>query len=116
MSLTEEFEYVKAGTVEEVIKTLGEYPDAQLLAGGTDLMNWLLEDLIHPDVLIDIKGIDGLDKITVDGQRMSIGCLVTFSDLLESAVVKEKAPLLFEMACFVASTGIRNRATVMGNI
>ena len=47
---------------------------------------------------------------------LSIGSLVTFTDLIESEVIDEHAPLLSEMAETVASTGIRNRATMVGNI
>jgi hypothetical protein len=47
---------------------------------------------------------------------LRIGCLVTFSDLLDSALVRDRVPLLAEMAGMVASVGIRNRATLVGNI
>jgi carbon-monoxide dehydrogenase medium subunit len=67
-------------------------------------------------VVVDIKGIDGLADIRSAGDRLFIGPLVTFTDLIESELIKESFPLFYEMAVQVASKGIRNRATVVGNI
>jgi carbon-monoxide dehydrogenase medium subunit len=71
---------------------------------------------VAPDLVIDIKGVPGLRDLRVDGETLHIGSLVTFTDLIESDLVAEHAPLLAEMAETVASQGIRNRATMAGNI
>jgi carbon-monoxide dehydrogenase medium subunit len=112
-----EFDYRRPGTLSEAIDLLVEYGDsARVLAGGTDLVAWLRDDAIAPDLLIDIKDVPGMDDLRLDGDTLVIGSLVTFSDLMGSDVVAEHAPLLAEMAGTVASGGIRNRATVVGNI
>jgi len=115
--IAHEFDYRRPASLEEAIGILSEYPgSAQLLAGGTDLVAWLRDDAVAPDVLVDIKDVPGLGDITVEGDILSVGSLVTFTDLIESGLVREHAPLLVEMAETVASTGIRNRATMVGNI
>jgi carbon-monoxide dehydrogenase medium subunit len=115
--IAHEFDYRRPASLEEAIGILSEYPgSARLLAGGTDLVAWLRDDAVAPDVLVDIKDVPGLRDITVGGDLLSIGSLVTFTELIESDLVKEHAPLLVEMAETVASTGIRNRATMVGNI
>jgi len=112
-----EFDYRRPGTLSEAIDLLVEYGDsARVLAGGTDLVAWLRDDAIAPDLLIDIKDVPGMDDLRLDGDTLVIGSLVTFSDIMGSDVVAEHAPLLAEMAGTVASGGIRNRATVVGNI
>jgi carbon-monoxide dehydrogenase medium subunit len=116
MTIAAEFEYIKPSTLGRAIKALAQHPEAQVLAGGTDLVSWISEDLVAPDALIDIKGIKNLDRIRFSKGILSLGCLVTFADLLNSDRIRKKAPLLCEMAGRVASTGIRNRATVVGNI
>ena len=112
-----EFDYRRPETLSEAIDLLVEYGDsARVLAGGTDLVAWLRDDAIAPDLLIDIKDVPGMDDLRLDGDTLVIGSLVTFSDIMGSDVVAEHAPLLAEMAGTVASGGIRNRATVVGNI
>ncbi|MEN8115307.1 MAG: xanthine dehydrogenase family protein subunit M, partial [Actinomycetota bacterium] len=86
------------------------------LAGGTDVVPMLRDDAIAPDVVIDIKRIPGLGVLSVDGDTLHIGALVTFTDIIESEIITEHAPLLAEMAETVASPGVRNRATLVGNI
>jgi carbon-monoxide dehydrogenase medium subunit len=115
--IAHEFDYRRPASLEEAIGILSEYPgSARLLAGGTDLVAWLRDDAVAPDMLIDIKDVPGLGDITVVDDVLSIGSLVTFTELIESNLVREHAPLLVEMAETVASTGIRNRATMVGNI
>jgi carbon-monoxide dehydrogenase medium subunit len=115
--IAHEFDYRRPASLEEAIGIMSEYPgSAQILAGGTDLVAWLRDDAVAPDVLVDIKDVPGLRDITVGDDALSIGSLVTFTELIESDLVREHAPLLVEMAETVASTGIRNRATMVGNI
>jgi carbon-monoxide dehydrogenase medium subunit len=115
MTIAHDFEYARPGALIDAVALL-DRDGARVLAGGTDVVPWLRDDLIEPTLLVDIKAIPGLADITVDGTRMSIGALVTFADLLSSPLVGRHAPMLAEMAGQVASTGIRNRATVVGNI
>lgn len=119
MTLAHVFEYEKPATLDEAVSLLkATGGKARVLAGGTDLIGWIRDGLIEPDLLIDIKEIGGLRGIAVDEKagRIRIGALATFTDLIESAAVRERAPLLHEAARTVASRGIRNRATPAGNI
>jgi carbon-monoxide dehydrogenase medium subunit len=117
MVIARDFEYARPTTMAEAVQLLGAHPgDARVLNGGTDLIAWLRDDAVAPDLLVDIKTISGLDEITIEGSTLSIGSQVTFTQLIESALISEQAPLLMEMSETVASPGIRNRATVVGNI
>lgn len=115
MVIAHDFRYVRPGSVEEALSALAE-PGARVLAGGTDVVPWLHDELIEPELLVDIKSIPGLHGIIRDGRRLRIGAQVTFSDLVESGVIHESTPMLAEMAHQVASVGVRNRATVVGNL
>jgi carbon-monoxide dehydrogenase medium subunit len=115
MSIAHDFEYVRPASLEDVVDALSQ-PGARVLAGGTDVVPWLRDDLIAPDLLVDIKAVPGLREISVADGALTIGALVTFSDLIESQVVAKAAPILVEMAVHVASVGVRNRATVVGNL
>jgi CO/xanthine dehydrogenase FAD-binding subunit len=115
--IANEFDYQRPSTLADVTRLLAEHPgSARILAGGTDLVAWLRDDVIAPELVVDIKDITGIHDLKVEGGVLHIGSLVTFSDLIESEVIAAHAPLLAEMAETVASQGIRNRATMVGNI
>jgi len=117
MPITAEFEYVKPRDLDEALRIFSLYKEkARALAGGTDLVVHLKEGLARPEVVVDIKALGELDGLGLKGDTLRIGARVTFSELIDSKVVKAKFPLLWESALTVASTGVRNRATVAGNI
>ncbi len=117
MAITQEFAYLKPRTVADALRTLAKYGSrAQILAGGTDLIALLADDVLHPAVLVDIKALPGLGEIAFKDSVLTIGALATFSDLRDSTVIAKKFPVIREMAGWVASTAIRNRATMVGNI
>jgi carbon-monoxide dehydrogenase medium subunit len=117
MPIVHDFEYVKPTTLKAVTEVLAlRGSGAVVLAGGTDVVPALRDEMLTPEVIVDIKGVPGLGGIRPVGERLHIGALATFTDLIESELVLESFPLLHEMAVNVACRGIRNRATVVGNI
>lgn len=117
MAIAHLFEYFKPKNLSELTELLSQYKSkAKILSGGTDLVVRIKDGFEFPEVVIDIKGILELNELKFDGKNLFIGATVTFNELIDSEVVKEKYPLLWESAKSVASTGIRNRATLVGNI
>ncbi len=117
MPITTEFEYVKPKDMDEALRVFSLYREkARALAGGTDLVVHLKENLARPEVVVDIKGLQELAGFTLKGGTLRLGALVTFSDLIASPLIKSKFPLLWEASLTVASVGVRNRATLAGNI
>lgn len=117
MTIAHEFRYLRAGTLADALDALAAGgPNALVLAGGTDLVPWLRDDAITPSLLVDIKDVPGLAEIAVRNDRLEIGALVTFSDLIDSEIAATHVPVLVEASRTVASVGIRNRATLVGNL
>ncbi len=117
MTIAHDFAYHRPATLAEAVALLAEGGEGTwVLAGGTDLVPWLRDDAVHPDALVDIKHIDGLRTIAEADGVITIGALVTFTDLLKSDLIAEKLPLLGEASATVASVGVRNRATLVGNL
>jgi CO/xanthine dehydrogenase FAD-binding subunit len=117
MAIPYEFEYARPGSLDHAVKLLGENgKDARILAGGTDLANQMKQGYRVPKLLIDIKGIPELGMIRMEGSELQIGSLATFNDLRHSKLIREKVNILYEAAGLVGSTGVRNRATLAGNI
>ncbi len=117
MPITTEFEYIKPKDMDEALHVFSLYKEkARVLAGGTDLVVHLKENLARPEVVVDIKALPELAGFTLRDGTLRLGALVTFSDLIASPLIKSKFPLLWEASLTVASVGVRNRATVAGNI
>lgn len=117
MPIAHEFEYAKPSSLDEAVRLLADGgAGARLLAGGTDVVSELRDGLTAPDLVVDIKGIPGLGSIALEDDALAIGPLITFTDLIESDAVRDAVPVLWEAARMVGSVGIRNRATMTGNI
>jgi carbon-monoxide dehydrogenase medium subunit len=111
------FEYLQARTVEEAAGLLVEYGDkAKLIAGGTDLVVQLRRNMIRSEYVIDIKGIRDMDYLKYDHGMLSIGALATIESLKRSEDIKRNHPLIAEAAGQLASVGVRNLATLGGNL
>ncbi|MCF6364979.1 MAG: xanthine dehydrogenase family protein subunit M [Bacteroidales bacterium] len=117
MPISHEFEYFKPKNIEEAVKLLGKNPEnTKIIAGGTDLTVHIKEDVIAPDILIDIKAIPEFKDISFKNNILSLGANVTFSEIEENELIKNNFRVLWEAASTVASIGVRNRATLAGNI
>jgi len=116
MPILHDFDYHRPSNLKDAINLLGKYRNAAVLAGGTDLVPEMKENVSAPDAVIDIKQIPRLNKIEQTERKLHIGALVTFSDILDSKLISKKLPVLIEICRNVASPGIRNRATLVGNI
>lgn len=117
MAISHEFEYVRPKSLGEAIDLLAKHGEgAVVLAGGTDVVGELRDGLIAPEILVDVKGIEGGSAIAAGDGVVDVGPLVTFTELIDSEIVRGELPVLWEAARMVGSTGIRNRATMTGNI
>jgi carbon-monoxide dehydrogenase medium subunit len=115
--ISHEFTYLKPTNLMELARMKAEFEEkAMLLAGGTDLVVFIKEGLAKPTHVLDVKRIAELRELSEENHSIFIGAGVTFTELLESKVIKEKLPLLWQCSHTVASVGVRNRATLTGNI
>ncbi len=112
------FEYARPSTVAEAVALLEQHgPDAELLAGGTDLVIEMRNAWKVPKVVIDLKRIDELrPAIRENGQWISISSTTVMTDIAEDARIQKYFPALVESAVVVGSVQIRARATLAGNI
>jgi CO/xanthine dehydrogenase FAD-binding subunit len=91
--------------------------DVTLLAGGTDLMPQAKAGrLAFRPLLLSLRRIPELHGVARDGDALRIGALVTMTEMMESALVREHCPILVEAADHFASDQVRNAATIGGNV
>ena len=89
------FDYHAPRSVADAVRLLGELgPDAKLLAGGHSLLPMMKLRFAEPSALIDLGRIAGLRGITQVGDAVHIGAMTTEHDLLHSALLATKLPLL----------------------
>ncbi len=111
------FDYVAPATLDAALAALAAHgADGKVLAGGQSLVPMLNLRLLHPDTLIDINGVPGLDRIEVADGQLCIGALARHRALHDSHVVAEACPLMAEAYQHVAHGPIRNRGTLGGNL
>jgi xanthine dehydrogenase YagS FAD-binding subunit len=109
--------YYSPETLEEALSLLeGHEGEAKILAGGTDLLGLMKNKVLSPKVLVNIKDIQGLNSIREESSGIEIGALATISDIESSPLIREKIPLLFEVAQSIGSPQIRNMGTIGGNL
>jgi CO/xanthine dehydrogenase FAD-binding subunit len=91
--------------------------DVTIVAGGTDVMPQSHSGKVKfGRTLLNVRRIPELAGIALDGDSVRIGALTTVTALLESALVRERLPILAAAADHFASEQVRNGATVGGNV
>jgi carbon-monoxide dehydrogenase medium subunit len=111
------FDYVAPSTLDEAIRLLAASGgEAKILAGGHSILPMLKLRLAQPGTLIDIGRIPGLNNISVSGDGISIGALVTHAQVSRSADVRRGLPALAEAAGTVGDIQVRNRGTIGGSL
>jgi NADPH-dependent glutamate synthase beta subunit-like oxidoreductase/CO/xanthine dehydrogenase FAD-binding subunit len=113
------FEHVNAKSINEAVKSLKDHEGrAKLIAGGTDLLSTLKDNILphYPETVVNIKTIPGMSYIKEDARGLKIGALARLEEIAQSPAVKEKYKLLAEAAQAVATPQIRRMGTIGGNL
>jgi xanthine dehydrogenase YagS FAD-binding subunit len=110
------FAYARATTFDDALEAARE-PGTTVLAGGTELLNWLRLGIAAPDRVLDITHVAGLDRIEpLAGGGLRIGALVRLNDVAADERVARDWPVLREAIHKSASAQLRNLATIGANL
>ena len=110
------FDYYRPSTVADAVAALGSSDDAKVLAGGQSLIPSMNFRLSLPDLLVDIRRVEGLDELEAGPERVTIGASVTQSRVMATRAAAEVVPGLRSALRFVGHVQIRNRGTVCGSL
>jgi xanthine dehydrogenase YagS FAD-binding subunit len=110
------FDYVRAETVGHAIEALAANPGAQVLAGGTNLVDLMKYEVSRPSGIIDITRLPLKAIDEVEGGAIRIGALVSNSAIAYDSRIKEMFPMLSSAILAGASPQLRNAATAGGNL
>ena len=109
-------ELYEAFSVEEAVRLRMEHPDADILAGGSDVLIQIREGKRAGREMISIYLIDALRGVSLEEDgTLRIGSLTSFSHITKSPLIQERIPALGEAVDQVGGPQIRNIGTIGGN-
>lgn len=112
------FEYRTPRTVAEAVKIVGDVgPEAQFVAGGTDLYPNMKRRQQTPRTVISVMRVPELNQITGDGKSgLKIGASVTLTDIVENPIINRDYPVIALAAKTISTPILRNMGTIGGNL
>ena len=110
------FDYYRPAGIEDAVAALESSETAKVLAGGQSLVPSMNFRLSQPDLLVDIAGVEGFDRLEVGPGGVTIGAAVTQSRVMASDEAAAAVPGLRRALRHVGHLQIRNRGTVCGSL
>jgi len=111
------FDYARPDSLAEALKLLSaDREAAAVLAGGTDLLSLMKDDVVAPKRLVSLKAISELHRVEHNARGLRLGALVTLDALGTHPLIAQHYPGLAQAALGVSSPQIRNMGTVGGDL
>jgi carbon-monoxide dehydrogenase medium subunit len=111
------FELHAPASLDDALGLLSESDgETRAVSGGTALLSLMRLGLVRPDRVVSLHRVPGLDELRSHDGALTVGAMVTMARLERAPEVRQEWPLLAEAARAVATPGIRNAATVGGNL
>jgi aerobic carbon-monoxide dehydrogenase medium subunit len=111
------FDYASPATIEEAVGLLASRSgNAKIISGGQSLVPMLAFRLAAPELLVDLKRLQGLNRIVITEDGVRLGAKVRWCEIDRDKSLKGAHPLLVEAIRHVAHYQIRNRGTVGGSL
>ena len=110
-----QFEYMRAGSVDEAVAALGEHGDeAKVMAGGQSLIPLLRLRLAYPEFVVDVSRVAEMTGVREEGDHLVIGAMTTHHDVMHDELVRLHCGLIAEATETVADPAVRHRGTFGG--
>ena len=110
------FQYSRAGNVADAVRQIAADPHARFIAGGTNLIDLMKENVERPSRVIDITHLPLKAVAESAGGGLRIGALVPNSDLAYHPLIAQRYPMLGNAILAGASAQLRNMASTGGNL
>jgi carbon-monoxide dehydrogenase medium subunit len=110
------FDYVRAESLRDALKVLSDGDGSKAIAGGHSLLPIMKFRLAQPPRLVDISRLEELKGIGEKGRGARIGAGVTYRELLESELLRERFPIIAEATETIGDLQVRNRGTIGGSL
>ena len=111
------FEYASPEKLEDAIALLSEQRgESAVLAGGTDLVTSLKQNLVTPERVVSLKGVSELKGIDTSGEDMRIGAMTSLFDISQNRDIASKFPSLIQAIQGIGSPQIIAMGTIGGDL
>ena len=111
------FDYYRPLTVDEAIRLVAQHgEEAKLLAGGHSLIPAMKLRLAQPKTVIDISRLSDLNYLRQQNGRIALGSMLTHHEIESSPFLRDRCPLLPEVAGQIGDVQVRNRGTIGGSL
>jgi 4-hydroxybenzoyl-CoA reductase subunit beta len=112
------FVYRTPRTIAEAVKIVADTgPEAQFVAGGTDLYPNMKRRQQMPKTVISVMRVPELNQVTGDGRNgLVIGASVTLTNIVENTIIKRDYPVIASAARMISTPILRNMGTIGGNL
>lgn len=111
------FEYAAPKNLGHATAMLGDrWGDTEVLAGGTDLVTCMKQQLLAPRRVVSLKNIDELKGIKTEGQNVRIGATTTLGELIGHSAIQEHFPALVTAAKNLLAPQLHTLGTVGGEL
>ena len=111
------FQLFQPASTDDAVHLLDTHgPDAWVLAGGMDSLDWLKDRSRRPSVVVELSQIPELVGIRESNGGLEIGAMTTLTDVASHPAVRDRFGILAHAAELVASPQIRNQGTIAGNV
>jgi carbon-monoxide dehydrogenase medium subunit len=112
-----QFEYVRPGNLDEVLRILKDREgEAKILSGGYSLIPLIKLRLAQPALLVDLRDIDGMDRIVETDDELRIGARATHRQIHEHPIIRDHYPMPEEATALIGDPQVRNWGTIGGSV
>ena len=108
--------YHRASSTDEAAALMGKSDNAKFLAGGQTLLPTMKQRLADPSDLIDLRHIEAMKGITVDGNQVTIGAGTTHAEVAGSAELRKVCSAICDLAGHIGDPAVRHMGTIGGSI
>lgn len=108
--------YHRASSVEDAVKTMSIAEDAKFVSGGQTLIPTMKQRLAAPSDLIDLRHVDSMKGITIDGNQITIGAGTTHAEVHSSKELRKACASICDLAGHIGDPHVRNMGTIGGSI
>jgi carbon-monoxide dehydrogenase medium subunit len=108
--------YHRAASVDEAVNLRSSHDEGRYLSGGMTLIATMKQRLAAPSDLIDLRHIEALRGITVEGRRVRIGAATSHAEVAASAAITSLCPAFSYLAGTIGDPHVRHMGTIGGSV
>lgn len=111
-----EVQYHRASSTDDAIAKLGAADDGKLMSGGQTLIPTMKQRLASPSDVIDLRHIDAIRGITIDGSQVTIGAATSHAEVAGSSELRAVCASICDLASHIGDPHVRHMGTIGGSI